>query len=283
MGLLDGKVAVITGAGRGIGRCHALAFAKEGAKVVVNDVGCDRSGNEEDSSVAEKLVEEIRAAGGEAVADQHSVATMEGGRAIIQTALDSFGKLDILVNNAGILRDKSLVKMTEEMWDAVITVHLKGTFGCTQPAAAHMKERGEGGRIINTSSLSGLVGNFGQSNYGAAKAGIAGFTRVAAIELMKYGITVNAIVPTALTRMTDDLPIYEHITERELGPQWTSPIAVFLASDLAKNITGKFIANEAGKIFELKMIITDGVTKDTIWTPTEIAEKIDQILSQEAG
>jgi len=283
MGLLDGKVALITGAGRGIGRCHALAFAKEGAKVVVNDVGCDRSGNEEDSSVAETLAEEIRAAGGEAAADQHSVATMEGGRAIVQTAIDSFGKLDILVNNAGILRDKSLAKMTEEMWDAVIAVHLKGTFACTQPAAAHMKERGEGGRIINTSSMSGLVGNFGQSNYGAAKAGIAGFTRVAAIEFMKYGITVNAIVPTALTRMTDDLPIYSHISEKDLGPQWVSPVAVFLASDLAKDITGKFIGIESGRLFEIKIAIADGVTKDTIWTPAEIAEKIDQILSEAAG
>ncbi len=279
MGLLDGKVAIVTGSGGGIGRCHALALAKEGAKVVVNDVGGDRSGAGGGKGMADKVVDEIKAAGGEAAANYDSVATMEGGKAIVQTAVDAFGRLDILVNNAGILRDKTLLKMDESMWDAVIAVHLKGTFACTQPAARFMKEQGQGGRIINTSSTSGLLGNFGQSNYGAAKAGIAGFTRVCAIEFAKMGVTVNAVVPIAKTRMTEDLPRYQDLKEGELDPAHISPVMVFLASDLAKDITGKFFLIRGPHISLMEIKTTEGVSKDGMWTVQEIAQKIDKIMA----
>jgi NAD(P)-dependent dehydrogenase (short-subunit alcohol dehydrogenase family) len=279
MGLLDGKVAIVTGSGGGIGRCHALALAKEGAKVVVNDVGGDRSGTGGAKAMADKVVDEIKAAGGEAAANYDSVATMAGGKAIVQTALDAFGKIDILVNNAGILRDKSLLKMDENMWDGVIAVHLKGTFACTQPAAAWMKENGQGGRIINTSSTSGLLGNFGQSNYGAAKAGIAGFTRVCAIELAKYGITVNALVPVAKTRMTEDLAPFAQLGEGELDPAHISPMLVFLASDLGKDINGKFFLIQGPRISMMEVKATEGVGKDGMWTPQEIAKNLDKIMA----
>jgi NAD(P)-dependent dehydrogenase (short-subunit alcohol dehydrogenase family) len=279
MGLLDGKVAIVTGSGGGIGRCHALALAKEGAKVVVNDVGGDRSGAGAGTSMAEKVVEEIKAAGGKAVANYDSVATMQGGKNIVKTAVDVFGRLDILVNNAGILRDKTLLKMEENMWDAVIAVHLKGTFACTQPAAAVMKEQGQGGRIINTSSTSGLLGNFGQSNYGAAKAGIAGFTRVCALELAKSGITVNALVPVAKTRMTEDLPFFQSVGEGELDPAHISPVLVFLASDLAKDITGKFFLIRGPHISLLEVKNNDGAKKDGMWTAQEISKNVDKILA----
>ena len=279
MGLLDGKVAIVTGAGGGIGRCHALALAKEGAKVVVNDVGGDRSGGGGGSSMADQVVDEIKAAGGEAAANYDSVATMDGGKAIVQTAIDAFGRLDILVNNAGILRDKTLLKMDENMWDGVIAVHLKGTFACTKPAAQLMKDQGEGGRIINTSSTSGLIGNFGQSNYGAAKAGIAGFTRVCAIEFAKNDITVNAVVPVAKTRMTEDLPRYGDLKEGELDPAHISPIMIYLASDLGKDVTGKFFLIKGPEISLLEVKRSEGVTKDDMWTPQEIAENIDKIMA----
>jgi NAD(P)-dependent dehydrogenase (short-subunit alcohol dehydrogenase family) len=279
MGLLDGKVAIVTGSGGGIGRCHALALAKEGAKVVVNDVGGDRSGTGGAKAMADKVVDEIKAAGGEAAANYDSVATMAGGKAIVQTALDAFGKIDILVNNAGILRDKSLLKMDENMWDGVIAVHLKGTFACTQPAAAWMKENGQGGRIINTSSTSGLLGNFGQSNYGAAKAGIAGFTRVCAIELAKYGITANALVPVAKTRMTEDLAPFAQLGEGELDPAHISPMLVFLASDLGKDINGKFFLIQGPRISMMEVKATEGVGKDEMWTPQEIAKNLDKIMA----
>jgi NAD(P)-dependent dehydrogenase (short-subunit alcohol dehydrogenase family) len=279
MGLLDGKVAIVTGSGGGIGRCHALALAKEGAKVVVNDVGGDRSGGGRGKKMADAVVDEIKAGGGTAVANYESVATMAGGKAIVQTAIDAFGRLDILVNNAGILRDKTLLKMDENMWDGVIAVHLKGTFACTQPAAQFMKEQGQGGRIINTSSTSGLLGNFGQGNYGAAKAGIAGFTRVCALEFAKYGITVNAVVPIAKTRMTEDLPRYQNLKEGELDPAHISPVMVFLASDPAKDITGKFFLIRGPQISLMEVKTTEGVTKATMWTPQEIAENIQKIMS----
>jgi len=277
MGLLDGKVAVVTGSGGGIGRCHALALAKEGAKLVVNDVGGDRSGTGTGKGMADTVVDEIKAAGGEAVPNYDSVATMQGGKAIVQTALDAFGRIDILVNNAGILRDKSLLKMDEAMWDGVIAVHLKGTFACTQPALAWMKENGQGGRIINTSSTSGLLGNFGQSNYGAAKAGIAGFTRVCALEMAKYGITVNAIVPVAKTRMTEDLPAFAALGEGQLDPAHISPVIVFLASDLAKDINGKFFLIRGPQISMMEVRTTEGASKDGMWTPQEIADNLDKI------
>jgi len=280
---LDGKVAVITGAGRGLGREHALAFAKEGAKVVVNDLGSARDGAGADEAPAALVAKEIKDMGGEAVANFDSVATAEGAQNIVKTALDSFGKLDILVNNAGILRDKTLLKMEEAMWDIVIAVHLKGTFLCTQAAARAMREQGTGGRIINTTSVAGLLGNFGQANYGSAKAGIAGFTRVAALELVKYGVTVNAIAPVALTRLTEDLPMFQDQSlADQLKPEYVSPIVVYLASDLASEINGKIFGIQGGRIFLYVMQVTEGLTKDVgkegPWTPQEIHDKIDDIL-----
>ncbi len=279
MGLLDGKVAIVTGSGGGIGRCHALALAKEGAKVIVNDVGGDRSGTGASKSIADKVVDEIKAMGGQAAANYDSVATMAGGKNIVKAALDAFGRLDILVNNAGILRDKTFLKMDEAMWDAVIAVHLKGTFACTHAAAPVMKDQGTGGRIINTSSTSGLLGNFGQSNYGAAKAGIAGFTRVLALELIKYGVTVNAVVPIAKTRMTEDLPRYQTLKEGELDPSFISPVVVFLASDLAKDINGKFFLIRGPHISMMEVKATGGVGKEGTWTPQEISQNIQKIMA----
>ena len=274
MGLLDGKVAIVTGAGGGLGRCHALAFAKEGAKVVVNDYGVARDGSGPGTTMADSVVKEIRAAGGEAAANYESVASMAGAQAIVQTAVDAFGRVDILVNNAGILRDKTLLKMDEAMWDTVIAVHLKGTFAVTQAAARQMVEQNQGGRIINTSSASGLIGNFGQANYGAAKAGIAGFTRVAAIEFAKHGITVNAIVPVAKTRMTEGISAVPD----EFGPEKVSPFMVFLASDLAKDVTGRVFGIRGREILEYKYKITDGArAAGDAWTAQEVADRFKEI------
>ncbi|MCZ7581945.1 MAG: SDR family NAD(P)-dependent oxidoreductase [Deltaproteobacteria bacterium] len=278
MGLLNGKVAIITGAGGGIGREYALAFAKEGAKVVVNDVGGAVNGVGGDESPASKVCDEIGAAGGEGVPSFDTVATMEGGERIARTALDAFGKIDVLINNAGILRDKTFAKMEESDWDAVMAVHLKGAFCCTKPVFRHMRERNEGGRIVNVSSLAGLIGNFGQSNYGSAKAGIAGFTRVLSVEGQKYNITCNAIAPVALTRMTETLPMFQGPgIEKMLGPEWIAPLAVYLASDLSAGVTGKIFGVQGGKVFEYKMVTTEGVTKDRPWTAEEIAKELPNI------
>lgn len=279
MGLLDGKVAIVTGAGGGIGRGEALALAKEGAKVVVNDLGGARDGSGGSNAMADVVVDEIKKAGGEAAANYDSVSTQKGGQAIVQTALDSFGKLDIVVNNAGILRDRSLLKMTEDEWDLVISVHLKGTFNVTQAAGRHMKERGEGGRIINTTSTSGLVGNFGQANYGAAKAGIFGFTRVASIEFKKYNITANVICPVALTRMTEDLGGMK--TAKNMGPEHIAPAAVYLASEAAKDITGRVIFIGAGTVAAFSMERTKGIQKsEGVWTVQEIIDQADAIFAK---
>ncbi len=278
MALLDGKVAIVTGSGGGIGREHALALAKAGAALVVNDLGGARDGTGAGHNMADQVVAEIRAAGGEAVANYDTVATVEGANNIVQTALDAFDKLDILVNNAGILRDKSFSKMDEQMWDIVIAVHLRGTYCVTHAAYNHMKDRGQGGVIINTSSTSGLNGNFGQCNYGAAKAGIAGFTRCLAIEGKKYGIRAFILAPIALTRLTEDLPIFadEKIKAR-MDPAVISPLVTYLASDLSKDQTGKTFLVGGGRIAEMKVITCDGVTKEGgggLWTPEEIASKM---------
>lgn len=273
MGLLDEKVAVITGAGGGIGRCHALAFAHEGAKVLINDVGGAPDGVGAGQAMADAVVAEIREAGGTAAANYDSVADPAGAERIIQTALDEFGRLDILVNNAGILRDKSLAKMGDDMWRAVVAVHLDGTFYCGRAAARYMKENKIPGRIINTSSLAGLSGNFGQSNYSAAKAGIVGLTLTWAIELAKYGITVNVIAPLAKTRLTEGIDLVPD----DLAPETVSPVAVFLAGDLASNVNGRIFGIHGTHLFEYKMGMSQGVKKDSAWTPQEIAEKLDEI------
>src|SRR5947209_350084 len=211
MGALDGRVAIITGSGRGIGREHALLFAQEGAKVVVNDLGGAIDGSGDDRTAAEQVVDEIKAMGGEAVANADNVADWEGGQRLINTAVETFGDLHILVNNAGILRDRVLVNMTEEEWDAVILVHLKGHFVPTRWAATYWREQSKAGKevkasVINTSSTSGLLGNPGQANYGAAKAGIGAFTVITAQELSRYGVRVNGIAPAARTRLTEATP-----------------------------------------------------------------------------
>lgn len=277
MGLLDGKVAVVTGAGNGIGRAEALLFASEGAKVVVNDLGGARDGQGASASAAAAVVEEIEAAGGEAAASTDSVATRAGAEAIMKTAVDAFGRIDILVNNAGILRDKTLLKTTDEMWDAVLDVHLRGTFLCTQLAAKQMVAQGDGGRIVNTTSVSGMLGNFGQTNYAAAKAGIYGVTRTAAIELQKHGITVNAIAPIAKTRMTEDLPMFENVDT--LTPNHIAPAALFLASPLCEDKSGHVLAVSGNRMYVFKVVEGKGSFKDEgeKWTPQEIAENWDAI------
>ncbi len=257
MGKLDGKIAAITGSGRGIGRGIALLMAKEGAKVVVNDLGASVSGEGADKTPAQQVVEEIKKAGGQAVANADNIATVKGGENLIQTAVDSFGKLDILVNCAGILRDRMIFNMTEEEWDAVVAVHLKGHFCTIRPASALMRQQ-KSGRIINFSSGSAL-GAPGQPNYAAAKAGILGLTYSCANALAKYGITCNAIMPGAATRMTDTIPANfaqrmglstssEQAQASPMDPANVAPIVVFLASDAAQNVTGQCIGASGYRI-----------------------------------
>jgi NAD(P)-dependent dehydrogenase (short-subunit alcohol dehydrogenase family) len=286
MGLLSGKVAIITGSGGGIGRAHALLFAKEGAKIVVNDLGGARDGTGKGTTAAEKVVAEIKAAGGEAAPSFDDVSERAGAEALVKTALGTFGQLDILVNNAGILRDKTLLKMDDEMWDLVVKVHLRGTFLCTQAAGRAMVERGQGGRIINTTSVSGLLGNFGQANYSSAKAGIYGLTRTAHLELFaKQRITVNALAPVAVTRLTEDLPMLKAIPNAKemLAPEHVSPVALFLASDLAADLSGCIVGVEGTKVNIYRMEVTPGATpRGAAWTPAELKERWREI-EQSAG
>jgi len=259
---LKDKVAVVTGSGRGIGRAIALLMAEEGAKVVVNDLGVERDGSGVAHGPADEVIAEIKAKGGEAVANYDSVATTEGGENIIKTAVDNFGKIDILVNNAGILRDRMVFNMAPEEWDAVIKVHLYGCFNCTKPAATLMRQQ-RSGRIINMSSSSGLAGNAGQANYGAAKAGIAGFTRVCARDLGRYGVNVNCVAPSAATRMTVSAEMEEavrtriargEITEEQAAarrppaPEDNAAIVVYLATDAAANINGAVFHSRGGAL-----------------------------------
>ncbi|MFP6623916.1 MAG: SDR family NAD(P)-dependent oxidoreductase [Myxococcota bacterium] len=287
MGLLEGKVVIITGAGGGLGRQHSLAMAKEGAAIVVNDLGGARDGTGGGSSMADETVDLVKQAGGEAVANYDNVSTIAGGQGILKTALEAFDQVDCLVNNAGILRDKSFANTTEEFWDPVLAVHLRGTYCVTHAIYNHMKERGAGGSIINTSSTSGLNGNFGQCNYGAAKAGIAGFSRCLAIEGKKYNIRVCILAPVALTRLTEDLGGFDNEDMKaRMDPAAVSPLVTYLASDLAKDITGKTFFCGGGRIAEMKVVTTTGITKadpSALWTPQEIAEGMQagQILLPE--
>ncbi len=278
MGLLEGKVAVVTGAGGGLGREHAMALAAEGAAVVVNDLGGARDGSGSGSAMADQVVDLIKAAGGEAAPNYDNVSTVEGGESILKGALEAFGQVDILINNAGILRDKSLAKTTEDLWDPVIAVHLKGTYCVTRPIFVHMKERGAGGVIINTSSTSGLNGNFGQCNYGAAKAGIAGFTRCLALEGQRYGIRCHILAPVAHTRLTEDLPGFDSDkAAAAYDPKLVSPLMVYLASDMAKDMTGKTFLAGGGRIAEMRVVTAEGLTKEEdggLWSAAEIGEKM---------
>src|ERR1700694_1655851 len=239
MGLLDGRSAVVTGSGRGIGRDIAICMASEGASVVVNDVGTSLDGRGTEHDTAAQTCKTIEGAGGQAVPSYDSVSEFDGAARIVQTAIDSFGKIDILVNNAGIIRDRTLLKMGEEDYDAVISVHQKGTFNCTRHAAAFMREA-EYGRIINITSSAGLRGNFGQTNYGAAKAAIMGMTFVWAVELGRYGITVNAVAPAGLTRMTENL-FGGADAPPDQDPALNAPLVAFLASEQASYVNGQVL------------------------------------------
>jgi NAD(P)-dependent dehydrogenase (short-subunit alcohol dehydrogenase family) len=267
----DGKVAIITGAGGGLGRHHALEMARRGARIVVNDLGGSVSGEGGDKGPADHVVEEIVALGGEAVADGNSVATAAGGEAIVQTALDAFGTVDIVVNNAGILRDKTFHNMTPELVEPVIDVHLKGAFYVTIPAWKIMREKGYG-RVVNTSSNSGILGNFGQANYGAAKMGLVGLTRVLAAEGRKYNIGVNAIAPVAKTRMTEDLlgPFGD-----ALDPALVTPLVTYLASD-ACEVTGEVYSAAGGIISRFFVGLTPGYFNPAL-TVEDVATHWDEI------
>jgi NAD(P)-dependent dehydrogenase (short-subunit alcohol dehydrogenase family) len=290
-GLCEGRVCIITGAGRGIGREHALMLADQGAKVVVNDLGGSMDGSGEGSQgPAHDVVDEIKAAGkGDAVANTDDISNWEGAEKLVQQAIDSFGRLDVLVNNAGILRDKMLVNMSEAEWDAVIKVHLKGTAGPSHFAAAYWRERSKAGddvdaRIINTSSPSGIYGNPGQTNYGAAKAGIAAFTVISAMELGRYGVTVNAIAPAALTRMTENLGMGQAPDDikEQMGPRWIAPIITWLASEEAKGVTGR-VFDVSGRRLGIAEGWSIGPTVTPTDDPTKMGPLVEELVSKAKG
>jgi NAD(P)-dependent dehydrogenase (short-subunit alcohol dehydrogenase family) len=288
MGVLEGKVAIVTGAGRGIGREIALDFARNGARVVVNDLGgaADGSGA---SRVADQVVKEIEALGGEAAANGDSVASVEGGRRIFETALETFGACDVLVNNAGILRDKTLFNMEEEDWDAVIAVHLKGHYACTRPFARYIRETDRRGcRVVNFSSVSGLFGNFGQSNYGAAKSGIAGFSRVLALELAKFGCTVNTISPGAATRLT--IPLMQGrgddaaAEDPARSPAQIAPVVTWLASPAGQNTSGQVIHVMQGQVAIMQQyaVIRSFTKGGDAFTQAELDRVMPELLAARA-
>ncbi len=296
--ILDGKVAVVTGAGRGIGRGEALLLARYGAKVVVNDLGVGLDGKGRNVMIADNVVEEIKGFGGDAVANYDSVTDFNGAKRMVDQAIDTYGRLDILVNNAGVLRDKMVFNMSEEDWDLVMNVHLKGTFNTTRHACAYWREeyksgRLVSGRIINTSSDAGLLYNTGQSNYGAAKAGIAAFTLIVAKEMAKYNVTANVIVPMARTRLTTDatpllaplMSTPEDMKRRYgydiLDPENIAPLVVYLSSDDAKDVTGQVFRIIGGYIWIFDSWRTVArIDKYGRWSPEEIAEKIKELLNK---
>lgn len=293
-GICEGRVVVVTGAGRGIGREHALEFARQGARVVVNDLGGRLDGGGSSDAPAEAVVAEIRDLGGEAVSNFNNVADTDGAHGLIDTALASFGRLDVLVNNAGIIRDRMLVNMTEDLWDDVIAVHLRGTFLPSRCAAAHWRELAKAGspvdaRIINTTSTSGIFGNIGQSNYGSAKAGIAAFTVIAAQELGRYGVTVNAISPDARTRLTENVPGLQDMFAAKPGSFDTfnagniSPLVVWLGSLESSSITGRVFLVHGGTVS-----VAEGwrrgptEVKDGRWNPAELGAVVPGLVARAA-
>lgn len=289
MGILDGRVVVVTGAGRGIGRAHALAFAAEGARVVVNDIGVSLDGQGNSTGPAQEVVAEIEAQGGEAVANTDDVADWTGAERLIATATENFGRLDVLVNNAGFLRDRMLVNLAEDEWDAVIRVHLKGHFAPLRHASAYWREEAKDGRpraarVINTSSGAGLQGSIGQATYSAAKAGIAGLTLVAAAELGRYGVTVNAIAPVARTRMTEAAfasmmaPVEDGFDA--MDPANNSPLVAWLASEEAGDVTGRVFEIEGGRIC-VETGWTHGPAEDLgrRWETSEVGPALRKLLA----
>lgn len=286
MSIMDGKVAIVTGAGRGVGKAEAMLLAKEGARVVVNDLGGSATGTGADIKVADEVVKEIQDAGGEAVANYSDISDLEGVDNLIWTALSKFGKLDIMINNAGILRDKTILNMTETDWDLIMAVHAKGTFLGTRAAARIMRTQGTGGAILNTTSISGLAGNFGQANYGYAKAGIYSFTKIAALEFARHGIRVNCVGPSGFTRMVASVPGIEQADPEISSVEPTARLAVFLCSDMAKDLNGRVMSSHGGKlgnkITEFKMTVSDGWQKDGgMATFDEIKANLDKILIKE--
>jgi NAD(P)-dependent dehydrogenase (short-subunit alcohol dehydrogenase family) len=291
-GLCEGRVVIVTGAGRGIGREEALEFAREGARVVVNDVGVARDGTGSDATPAQEVVDEIAALGGEAVANYDDISDFDGAKRLVEQAVDAFGTLDVLVNNAGILRDRMLVNMTPEEWDAVIRVHLRGTYATSHHAANYWRDRSKAGdavdaRIINTSSSSGIYGNVGQANYGAAKAGIAAFTVITAMELERYGVTVNAIAPAALTRMTEDLVRWQP-AEGDDKPAWDprdpsncAPLVVWLGSADSRGITGRVFNVKGGYVSVAEgWVAGPAEDKGARWEPGELGEVVPRLVAQ---
>jgi NAD(P)-dependent dehydrogenase (short-subunit alcohol dehydrogenase family) len=269
----EGRVAIVTGAGGGLGRSHALLLASRGAKVVVNDLGGTRSGEGGGSEMADEVVGEIQDAGGEAVANYDGVHTWEGGETIVQTAIDAFGKVDIVVNNAGILRDTSFAKLDQAALDMVLKVHLYGGFHVARAAWPHLRENNYG-RVINTTSGSGLYGNFGQSNYSAAKLGLVGLTRTLAIEGAKYGITSNVIAPVAASRMTEDI-MPPQLLER-LEPEYVSPLVAYLASEACTD-TGRIYSVGGGYMARVAILEGEGTTFDGVPSPDDVADKWDEL------
>ncbi len=278
--LCEGRVCVVTGAGRGLGREYALSLAAHGAHVVVNDLGGGRDGTGADAGPAQEVIDEIEAAGGVAVANTADVADWDGAAGLIGQAVDTFGRLDVLVNNAGILRDRMIFSMTEDEWDAVIRVHLKGTFAPSHHAAAHWRQRSKAGagdnldaRLVNTTSVSGLYANVGQTNYGAAKAGIAALTQIAAQELSRYGVTANCIAPGALTRLTGDLDNLTDEIRQSFAPTWVAPVVTWLASPDSADVTGQVIEASG-----LVLAVAEGWHRGPSTTPVDSAGQVGPIV-----
>jgi NAD(P)-dependent dehydrogenase (short-subunit alcohol dehydrogenase family) len=286
VGICEGRVCIVTGAGRGIGREHALMLSDQGAKVVVNDLGGEMDGRGRSTGPAQEVVDEIVARGGEAVANGDDISDFAGAERLVQQAIDTFGGLDVLVNNAGILRDRMLTNMTEDEWDLVIKVHLKGTFGPSHFASAYWRERAKAGetndaRIINTTSVSGIYGNAGQTNYGAAKMGIAAFTFIASLELGRYGVTVNAIAPGALTRMTEGLGMGQASEEDKamMSPRWIAPICTWLASPESAGVTGR-VFEASGRVLAIAEGWHRGPTAEPVDDPTTLGPIVADLVAR---
>jgi NAD(P)-dependent dehydrogenase (short-subunit alcohol dehydrogenase family) len=275
--MCDGRVCIVTGAGRGLGREYARSLASHGAKLVVNDLGGNRDGTGADAGPAQEVVDEITSAGGEAVANTDDISSWDGAAQLVGHAIATFGRLDVLVNNAGILRDRMVFSMTEEEWDAVIRVHLKGTFAPSHHAAVYWRDQSKAGeavdgRLVNTTSVSGLYANVGQTNYGAAKAGVATFTQIAAQELARYGVTVNAIAPGALTRLTGDLELTDEL-RRNFAPTWVAPVITWLASPDSADVTGQVIEASG-----LVLAVAEGWHRGPSTNPVEAPEEVGPLV-----